>query len=56
MKTAIVNLGVILTGDWRDPVAAGDSIVMDAGKITHVGTAAASQVARSQTCLLCDVG
>src|SRR6476469_9509969 len=45
MKTAIVNLGVILTGDWRDPVAAGDSIVMDAGKITHVGTAAAAQVA-----------
>ena len=28
MKTAIVNLGVILTGDWREPVAAGDSIVM----------------------------
>jgi enamidase len=49
MKTAIVNLGVILTGDWRDPVAAGDSIVMDAGKIVHVGTAAAAQVAQ------CDV-
>src|SRR5947199_4176074 len=49
MKTAIVNLGVILTGDWREPVAAGDSIVMDDGKIVHVGTAAASQVAQ------CDV-
>ena len=49
MKTAIVNLGVILTGDWREPVAAGDSIVMDAGKIVHVGTAAASQIAQ------CDV-
>ena len=45
MKTAIVNLGVILTGDWREPRAAGDSIVMDAGKIVHVGTAAAAQVA-----------
>ena len=45
MKTAIVNLGVILTGDWREPVAAGDSIVMDGGKIVQVGTAAASQVA-----------
>ena len=44
MKTAIVNLGVILTGDWREPVAAGDSIVMSAGKIVHVGTAAASQI------------
>ena len=42
MKTAIVNLGVILTGDWREPVAAGDSIVMNEGKIVHVGTAAAS--------------
>ena len=49
MKTAIVNLGVILSGDWRQPVAAGDSIVMDGGKIVHVGTAAASQIAN------CDV-
>ena len=49
MKTAIVNLGVILSGDWREPVAAGDSIVMDAGKIVQVGTAAASQIAQ------CDV-
>ena len=44
MKTAIVNLGSILTGDWRDPVAPGDSIVMDGGKIVHVGTASAAQV------------
>ena len=49
MKTAIVNLGQILTGDWRDPVAPGDSIVMDGGEIVHVGTASASQVAN------CDV-
>ncbi len=49
MKTAIVNLGVILTGDWREPIAAGDSIVMDAGMIVHVGTAAAAQIAQ------CDV-
>src|SRR3954469_21077619 len=49
MKTAIVNLGVILTGDWREPIAVGDSIVMDAVKITHVGTAAAAQIAQ------CDV-
>jgi len=45
MKTAIVNLGTILTGDWREPVVAGDSIVMIDGKIVEVGTAAASQVA-----------
>jgi enamidase len=45
MKTAIVNVGVILTGDWREPVAPGDSIVMDEGSIVHVGTASASQIA-----------
>ena len=39
MKTAIVNLGAILTGDWRDPYAKGDAIVMADGKITQVGTA-----------------
>jgi enamidase len=49
MQTAIVNLGAILTGDWREPVAAGDSIVMNEGKIVHVGIAAASQIAK------CDV-
>ena len=49
MKTAIVNLGTILTGDWREPVVAGDSIVMSDGKIVQVGTVSASQVAQ------CDV-
>lgn len=44
MKTAIVNLGAILSGDWREPVAAGGSIVMSAGKIDQVGTATAAQV------------
>jgi enamidase len=38
MKTAIVNLGTIVTGDWRDPYAKGDSIVMADGKIVSVGT------------------
>jgi enamidase len=44
MKTAIVNVGTILTGDWREPVAAGDTILMSAGKIVHVGTAASSRI------------
>jgi enamidase len=39
MKTAIVNLGPIVTGDWREPYAKGDSILMADGKITAVGTA-----------------
>jgi enamidase len=45
MKTALVNLGAIITGDWRDPIATGDSIVMADGKITSVGAASASEVA-----------
>jgi len=41
MKTALVNLGVILTGDWRNPFAPGDSILMADGRITSVGNASA---------------
>lgn len=38
MKTAIVNIGTIVSGDWRDPFAKGDAILMDGGKITAIGT------------------
>jgi enamidase len=44
MKTAIVNLGVIVNGDWRNPYADGDSILMDNGTITRVGTVSAAEV------------
>jgi enamidase len=44
MKTAIVNLGTIVTGDWRNPFAAGDTIVMADGKIVSVGTASTAAV------------
>lgn len=44
MKTAIVNIGKIISGDWRDPYVPGDSIVMDAGKIVSVGTASSDAV------------
>jgi enamidase len=43
LKTAIVNLGTIITGDWRSPYATGDSILMQDGKIVEVGTVNASQ-------------
>ena len=39
MRTAIVNLGTIVTGDWREPFAKGDSILMVDGKIVDVGMA-----------------
>lgn len=44
MKTAIVNLGKIITGDWREPFAEGDTIMMADGRITSVGTGDASAV------------
>ena len=44
MKTAIVNLDTIVTGDWREPLAEGDSILMEDGLIAEVGTVEASKV------------
>ena len=44
MKVAIVNLGEIVSGDWRSPFVAGDTIVTDGERIVHVGTAAADAV------------
>ena len=44
MKTAIINLGRILSGDWRDPYVAGDSILMQDGKITAIGTVPAKDI------------
>jgi enamidase len=44
MKTAIVNLGQIVTGDWKAPLTAGDFILTDGDRIVSVGTAAAQAV------------
>ena len=38
MKIAIVNLGQIVSGDWRTPFAEGDAIVIDGDRIASVGT------------------
>ena len=43
MKSAIVNLKTIVSGDWRKPFAKGDSIVMNNGKIVKVGTISAKE-------------
>ena len=42
MRTAIVNLGTIVTGDWREPFAKGDSILMADGQIVDVCMAPAN--------------
>ena len=49
MRTAIVNIGTIVSGDWTAPLARGDAIVMADGLIESVGTASAEAVAQ------CDV-
>jgi enamidase len=49
MKTAIVNLGRIVSGDWRAPWVEGDAILMNSGKILQVGTVSDADLAH------CDV-
>ena len=44
MRTAIVNIDTIVTGDWRQPGIDGDTIVMDNGMIEVVGTASGKAV------------
>ena len=44
MKTVIVNLGQIVSGDWRNPFAKGDTIVIEGDRIASVGTTAATDV------------
>jgi len=44
MKVAIVNLGEIVSGDWRVPFVAGDTILIEGERIAAVGTAAAAAV------------
>ena len=44
MKVAIVNLGQIVSGNWRDPFAAGDTIITEGERIVSVGTASAGAV------------
>jgi enamidase len=44
MKVAIVNLGAIVSGDWRTPVVAGDTIIANDGRIVSVGTASSAAV------------
>jgi enamidase len=44
MKVAIVNLGTIVTGDWREPYVAGDTIITENGLIKSIGTASGAEV------------
>lgn len=44
MRIAIVNIGTIVTGDWRNPIADGDSVLMVDGRFAEVGHVSADAV------------
>ncbi len=44
MNVAIMNLGKIVSGDWKNPLIAGDTILCQGDRITSVGTASAQAV------------
>jgi len=44
MKVAVVNLGQIVSGDWRAPLIAGDTIISEGGRIALVGSASPAAV------------
>ncbi|HZV21794.1 MAG TPA: amidohydrolase family protein [Hyphomicrobiales bacterium] len=44
MKVAIVNIGTIVTGDWRAPFAEGDALLLDGNRIAAAGAVASSAI------------
>jgi enamidase len=44
MRSAVVNLGAIVSGDLAAPFARGDTVVLDGGHIARVGTASAAEI------------
>ena len=42
MKIAVVNLGTIVSGDWRAPFVEGDSLLAEGGRLVAVGAVEAS--------------
>src|SRR6202453_5032817 len=44
MKTAIVNIGQIVSGDWKSPFQSGDAILCEDGLIQSVGTLSVHEV------------
>lgn len=44
MRTAIVNIGTVVTGAWQEAVVRADSLLIEDGLITAVGSLTAGQV------------
>ena len=44
MRLAIINIGTIVSGDWRAPLVQGDTIITAGAKIETVGVASGMEV------------
>lgn len=44
MKIAIVNIGTIVSGDWRDPLVPGDAILIRGDKLAKVGSVTSGEI------------
>jgi len=44
MRLAVTNIGTIVSGDWHEPFAKGDTIIASDGKIETVGSASVTEV------------
>src|SRR4051794_29126414 len=54
MKVAIINIGQIVTGNWREPFVSGDTIVVDGERIVSVGSAPADAVSKADVLIDAD--
>jgi enamidase len=44
MKVAVVNIARMVSGDWREPCAPGDTILIEGDRIVRAGTASPAEV------------
>jgi enamidase len=54
MRLAIVNLGQIVSGNWRDPFVSGDAIVIEGDRIASIGTIASSVIDKADVVIDAD--
>ncbi|MGA7036013.1 MAG: amidohydrolase family protein, partial [Pseudolabrys sp.] len=48
------NLGQIVSGNWREPLASGDTIIIDSERITSVGSAPADSMSKADVVIDAD--
>ncbi len=54
MRTAIVNIGRIVTGDWRDPFHSAEALLCEDGIITAVGPLSSQDIAAADVVIDAD--